>query len=114
MNGMTIGEKIIAHHCGKSFVAPGEFVMVDLDFVVGNFDPQHGLEENEFGDIFDPDPVKRRDPFSCQSAAPDDAAIIFGVLEKDVQRDLERAAVLASKNFRDIVQLCHFVPPISR
>ena len=69
--------------------------------VVGNLDPQHGLEENEFGDIFDPDPVKRRDPFSRQSAAPDDAAIIFGVLEKDVQRDLKRAAVLASENFRD-------------
>lgn len=61
MNGMTIGEKIIAHHCGKSFVAPGEFVMVDLDFVMGeDITTPIGLDVFEVlgkNRVFDPERV---------------------------------------------------------
>lgn len=35
MSGMTLGEKIIAAHCNRDNVSPGEFVMVNTDFVLG-------------------------------------------------------------------------------
>ena len=34
--GMTITEKIIAAHSGKSRVQPGEFVYADVDIALGN------------------------------------------------------------------------------
>jgi 3-isopropylmalate/(R)-2-methylmalate dehydratase large subunit len=34
--GMTITEKILAGHCGKSDVKPGEFIMADVDIALGN------------------------------------------------------------------------------
>ena len=34
--GMTLSEKIIAAHCGKDRVKPGEFVYVDVDIAMGN------------------------------------------------------------------------------
>lgn len=34
--GMTITEKILAKHAGKSFVAPGELIMVNVDMALAN------------------------------------------------------------------------------
>ena len=34
--GMTLSEKIIADHCGRPAVSPGELVMAKLDLVLGN------------------------------------------------------------------------------
>jgi len=34
--GMTVTEKIIAVHCGKASVSPGEFVYADVDIALGN------------------------------------------------------------------------------
>jgi len=34
--GMTITEKILASHCGRKAVEPGEFVMAGVDFCMGN------------------------------------------------------------------------------
>ncbi|MDD5066760.1 MAG: 3-isopropylmalate dehydratase large subunit [bacterium] len=34
--GMTISEKILAAHCGKSEVHPGEFIEADVDVALGN------------------------------------------------------------------------------
>lgn len=34
--GMTITEKILAAHCGKSAVKPGEFIMANVDIALGN------------------------------------------------------------------------------
>jgi 3-isopropylmalate/(R)-2-methylmalate dehydratase large subunit len=34
--GMTITEKILAAHCGKDKVKPGEFIMADVDIALGN------------------------------------------------------------------------------
>ncbi|MFB0917669.1 MAG: aconitase family protein, partial [Clostridiaceae bacterium] len=34
--GMTMTQKIIAAHCGKKSVKPGDFVEADLDVVLGN------------------------------------------------------------------------------
>ena len=34
--GMTLSEKIIAQHCGRAAVSPGELVMAKLDLVLGN------------------------------------------------------------------------------
>lgn len=33
---MTITEKILADHCGKKFVEPGEFILADVDIVLAN------------------------------------------------------------------------------
>lgn len=61
MSGMTIAEKIIANHCGRNSVAPGEFVMVDLDFVMGeDITTPIGLdvfEELHRDRVFDPERV---------------------------------------------------------
>lgn len=34
--GMTITEKILADHCGKKFVSPGELIMADVDLALAN------------------------------------------------------------------------------
>lgn len=34
--GMTITEKILAKHCGKDFVEPGELIMADVDLALAN------------------------------------------------------------------------------
>ena len=34
--GMTITEKILARHCGRKAVAPGEFINVDVDVALAN------------------------------------------------------------------------------
>jgi len=34
--GMTISEKILAAHCGKGTVVPGEIIMADIDIALGN------------------------------------------------------------------------------
>jgi 3-isopropylmalate/(R)-2-methylmalate dehydratase large subunit len=34
--GMTITEKILATHAGKTAVTPGELINVNLDLVLGN------------------------------------------------------------------------------
>lgn len=34
--GMTMTQKILAAHCGKAAVSSGEFIMADLDMVLGN------------------------------------------------------------------------------
>ena len=34
--GMTMTQKILAAHCGKAAVSAGEFIMADLDMVLGN------------------------------------------------------------------------------
>ena len=33
MKGMTMTEKLIALHCGKDYVVPGELVMANLDMI---------------------------------------------------------------------------------
>lgn len=34
--GMTMGEKILAHHAGRKAVEPGEFILVSVDLVLAN------------------------------------------------------------------------------
>lgn len=34
--GQTITQKILAKHCGKKSVSPGEFIWAELDFTLGN------------------------------------------------------------------------------
>jgi len=34
--GMTIAEKILASHCGRDFVEPGELILADIDFCLAN------------------------------------------------------------------------------
>jgi len=34
--GMTITEKILAAHCGKDEVKPGELIMASCDFILAN------------------------------------------------------------------------------
>jgi len=36
MKGMTMTEKLIALHCGKDYVVPGELVMANLDMILAN------------------------------------------------------------------------------
>lgn len=36
MSGMTMTQKIIAAHCGQKVVSPGELVLANVDFVLGN------------------------------------------------------------------------------
>lgn len=36
MKGMTMTEKLIAMHCGKDYVVPGELVMANLDMILAN------------------------------------------------------------------------------
>ena len=56
--GMTITEKIIAAHSGKSRVQPGEFVYADVDIALGNdiTAPMaiHEFEAAGLGKVFDP------------------------------------------------------------
>jgi 3-isopropylmalate/(R)-2-methylmalate dehydratase large subunit len=34
--GMTIAEKILADHCDRNFVKPGDFIEADVDIVLAN------------------------------------------------------------------------------
>lgn len=34
--GMTITQKILARHCHKEFVEPGELIMADVDLALAN------------------------------------------------------------------------------
>ncbi|MDD5138111.1 MAG: 3-isopropylmalate dehydratase large subunit, partial [Candidatus Omnitrophica bacterium] len=34
--GQTITQKILARHCGKKEVVPGEFIWAKVDFTLGN------------------------------------------------------------------------------
>ena len=56
--GMTITEKIIAAHSGKSRVQPGEFVYADVDIALGNDITAplaiHEFEAAGLGKVFDP------------------------------------------------------------
>ncbi|HBE78807.1 MAG TPA: 3-isopropylmalate dehydratase large subunit [Firmicutes bacterium] len=59
--GMTITEKILAAHAGKSTVSPGELIDVSLDMVLGNdiTSPVAIKEFNKIGvaKVFDPDKI---------------------------------------------------------
>ncbi len=37
--GYTMAEKILAAHCGRDYVKPGQYINVDVDFIVGNEAP---------------------------------------------------------------------------
>jgi 3-isopropylmalate/(R)-2-methylmalate dehydratase large subunit len=59
--GMTISEKILAAHCGKDKVVPGEIIMADVDIALGN-DITAPLAIKEFekagaADVFDKEKV---------------------------------------------------------
>lgn len=59
--GMTITEKILAAHCGKDTVKPGEFIMADVDIALGN-DITAPISIKEFekagaGEVFDREKV---------------------------------------------------------
>ena len=47
MSGMTMSQKILAAHCGKERVVPGELVLAKVDFVLGN-DITAPVAVNEF------------------------------------------------------------------
>ena len=47
MSGMTMSQKILAAHCGKEKVIPGELVLANVDFVLGN-DITAPVAVNEF------------------------------------------------------------------
>src|SRR3972149_6038903 len=58
---MTISEKIIAAHCGRTRVAPGEFVFAQIDIALGN-DITAPLAIKQFeassaGKVFDPEKI---------------------------------------------------------
>jgi 3-isopropylmalate/(R)-2-methylmalate dehydratase large subunit len=59
--GMTITEKVLAAHAGKSTVSPGELIDVSLDMVLGNdiTSPVAIKEFNKIGvsKVFDPDKI---------------------------------------------------------
>ncbi|MGB2854459.1 MAG: 3-isopropylmalate dehydratase large subunit, partial [Dehalococcoidia bacterium] len=61
MTGSTIAEKILAAHCGKKKVSPGEFLNVRVDLVMAN-DVTAPIAINEFerigvSEVFDPQRV---------------------------------------------------------
>jgi len=61
MTGSTIAEKILAAHCGKEKVSPGEFLNVRVDLVMAN-DVTAPIAINEFerigvSEVFDPQRV---------------------------------------------------------
>jgi 3-isopropylmalate/(R)-2-methylmalate dehydratase large subunit len=47
MSGMTMSQKILAAHCGREKVVPGELVLANVDFVLGN-DVTAPVAVNEF------------------------------------------------------------------
>ncbi len=58
---MTLSQKILAAHCGKQSVTPGEMIMANVDLALGN-DITCPLAVNEFeasggGKVFDPNKV---------------------------------------------------------
>ena len=59
--GMTITEKILAKHCGKDTVVPGELINADLDLVmchdITTTPAIDMLEKNDLDKVFDPDKV---------------------------------------------------------
>ena len=61
MSGMTMSQKILAAHCGKEKVVPGELVLASVDFVLGN-DITAPVAVNEFeklgrDKVFDKDKI---------------------------------------------------------
>jgi len=56
--GMTITEKILAAHCGREAVRPGDFILADVDLCLGNdITAPIAIEEFEkagFVDVWDP------------------------------------------------------------
>lgn len=61
MRGMTITEKILAKHCGRKKVVPGEFVNVDIDIILAHevTTPPAISELEKLGvdRVFDPDRI---------------------------------------------------------
>lgn len=58
--GMTMTQKILAAHCGKDFVRPGELIEAKVDFVMGNDvtgPPAIKVMQTIADKVFDPDKV---------------------------------------------------------
>jgi 3-isopropylmalate/(R)-2-methylmalate dehydratase large subunit len=59
--GMTVTEKILAAHCGKEHVNPGDLIEASVDLALGNdITAPLAIEtfrKNDFGTVFDPEKV---------------------------------------------------------
>ncbi len=107
---MTLTEKILAAHCGKSAVRPGETINAKVDFVIGNEASTlfaiRDLEKLGCTEVFDPDRVCIIADHMTPNRGIDEAEVV------KINRAFNRRMKIA--NYFEVGQgggICHVVVP---